>query len=102
HLPRDDHRDIVQLLRVGDRPELAALGLESCRLVVVRPVERVLVAGLGEQIWRRRALRDPRREPAEWRGARFLLDALAAGDEERALLFQGHLALALGIGMTVR
>ena len=56
HLPRDDHRDVVQLLRIGDGPELAILRFEFDRLVVVGPVEGVLVARLGEEVGRVEAL----------------------------------------------
>ena len=68
HLARDDHRDVVELLRVRHRPQrLAAARAHRQRLVVVAPVQRVAVAGLGQQVGRGAALGDPRRQPARGR-----------------------------------
>ncbi len=102
HLARDDHRDVVQFLRIRYRPQrLARARLERHGLIVVAPVQRVRVTGFDEQVGRDRAFRNPRRQPAARRDARFLDDAVAAGFEQLALVGFTHLALAVRVGVAV-
>ena len=63
-------------------------------------LRRVAVAGLGQQVGRAPALRDPGRQPA--RGAAPLCgDPVAAALEQRALVGLAQTALALGVGVAV-
>ena len=59
-----DGRDVVDLLRIGDRQQPTVARLHPDRLVVHAPVERVAVAGSGQQLRGRAALGDPGGEPA--------------------------------------
>jgi len=102
HQPGDDHRDVVQLLRIRHRPErLAAAGAQAHRLVVVAPVEAVAKARLGEQVGGVQALRDPGREPALRRGPAMGGDPVAAAFDQAPLVRLAQAALALGVGVAV-
>ena len=61
---RDDRRNVVDLLRIGDRQERPGAGPHPDRLVVHAPVQRVAVARLHQQVRRHEALGDPGAEPA--------------------------------------
>ena len=102
HQPAHDHRDVVELLRVGHRPDRAAAArAHAHRLVVVAPVERVAVAGLGQQVGRERALGDPWRQPARGRLPALARHALAAAHQQRALVVFAERALALGVAVAM-
>ena len=102
HLARDDHRDVVELLRIGHGPQrLAAARSHAGRLVVVAPVERVAVTGLDKQVGRHRALGNPRGQPTRGLAAAFADDAVATAFEQRALAGFAVVALSLRIAVAV-
>ncbi|MNS92384.1 hypothetical protein D3C72_1265190 [compost metagenome] len=98
---RDDHRDVVQLLRIGNRPQPAAARGHAHRAVIVRPVQRVAIAGLGQQVRRHHRLRDPRRQPAAGRPPAMCGDALPAVHQQCPLARLVELALAMGVGVAM-
>jgi hypothetical protein len=59
-----DHRDVVDLLRIGYSEERAVLGAHEDGLIIHAPVEEVGVAMLGQKIRRGQTLRNPGAEPA--------------------------------------
>ena len=97
----DDRGNVVHFLRIRDRQEESRLGPHPDRLVVHAPVQRIAVAGLGQQVGRRVALRDPRAQPA---GRRHILrlgqDPGGLGDH-RPLRRYVHPVLALAVRAAV-
>jgi hypothetical protein len=95
YLPADDHRNIIDLLRIRQREDGPASRAHDDRLIVHAPIEQIGVAGLGEEIRRDGAFRNPRPEPTCWRGAlaprnrggRLGDQRPLGGFVERALLF---------------
>ena len=59
-----DHRNIIDLMRVGHRQQSATPGSEPHRLVVHRPIENVCVAGLLQQVGRQRRWIDAWAKPS--------------------------------------
>ena len=55
-LARNDLRNVVELLRVGDRQDPALARVQPDRLIVVAPVEQIAVASFLQQIGRDRRL----------------------------------------------
>ncbi len=100
-LAPDDLRDIVDLLRIGNREQRARSRVHARGLIIVAPVEVVLVTRLLQQIRRTAALGNPRREPAARRRAFFLFDTRRATGDERTLFRLRHVPLALGVGVAV-
>lgn len=101
HLARHDHWQIVELLRIRDRPDRAAARFHAHGTVVVAPVERIAIAGLGEQVRRVMRLGDPRREPARRCHARAFGHARAAMREQCALALFVEITLTLRVRIAV-
>ena len=58
-----DHRNVIDLVRIGHRKQTATAGSDPHRLIVHRPVENICVPGLLQQIGRARRRIDARAEP---------------------------------------
>jgi hypothetical protein len=101
-LARDNGRDVIQFLRIGQAEDAAAVaGRKPDRLVVLTPVEQIGVAALLQEVGGDEALGDPGAEPA--RGC----PAFGRDDRGGRLVDQCPLgglvehALPLGIGPAV-
>src|SRR6218665_3268503 len=102
HLARHDHRDVVDFLRVWNRPQgLAVAGLHARRLVIVAPVQGVAITAFEQQIRRGEALRNPWRQPAGRRLAAVHLHSAAAVLQQRPFGGFVERALLMGIAVTV-
>src|SRR5881409_2585493 len=93
----DDAARVVHLDRIGHREQPPAAGLEPHGLIVHRPVHRVAVARLLEQVERDRRVREPRAHPADGAPALVPLDGGGDARDHGALLVLGHVLLALGV-----
>ncbi len=96
-----DHRDVVHLVRVRHAQDAAAARLHPHRLVVDRPVEDVLVARLLQQVRRRLARIDTRRQPAGRRLSFVLADRPGHVGNQLALASLVEVVLVLGVGAAV-
>ena len=83
----DEERDVVDLERIGDADQLPGAGLDRRRLVVMRHVEGVEDALLGQHMLRRLVVGDRRRQPA--------IEALAGGAQDGLAAVADQLALHL-------
>ena len=97
-----DHRDVVDLMRIGQAEQPAPPGLDPHRLIVHRPVEDVGVAGLLQEVGgSHRWGVDPGAEPAGWRPAFVPGDGFGGFPDERRLAGLVKVVLMLGIGAAV-
>ncbi|KTW09867.1 hypothetical protein NS258_14290 [Sphingomonas sanguinis] len=101
-LPTLDHRgNVVDLLRIGDRQQIAMPGLQPRRLVVMRPVEHITVTRRLQQIGRRLALRNPGAKPSRGSNAQ-RRQALGHLGDQATLFALAEFTLRLGIGAAMR
>jgi hypothetical protein len=97
----DDPPRVVHLDRIrhGEDPALARA--DPDRLIVHRPVHRVPVTRLLQEIHRDDAVREPGAHPADGPGALVARDRGRDALDERALLVLAQMALLVGVGHAV-
>ncbi len=82
----DHHRDVVELDRIGQRDQRAALRADRGRLVVIDPVADVSDAGGGEQVGGLQRLGQARPEPAHRPPSAEALQDVEAAPDGRGLI----------------